>query len=102
MTARVAVNRYWQEIFGQGIVRTPEDFGVTGDEPSNPELLDWMAVDFRESGWDVKRFFKLIVTSAAYRQAGTVTKDKLEKDPSNRLLSSRLQARGRRSAASPR
>jgi hypothetical protein len=87
LTARVAVNRYWQEIFGQGIVRTPEDFGVTGDEPSNPELLDWMAVDFRESGWDVKRFFKLVVTSATYRQAGTDTKEKLEKDPSNRLLS---------------
>ncbi len=87
LTARVAVNRYWQEIFGQGIVRTPEDFGVTGDEPSNPELLDWLAVDFRESGWDVKRFFKLIVTSATYRQAETETPEKLEKDPSNRLMS---------------
>jgi Protein of unknown function (DUF1553)/Protein of unknown function (DUF1549)/Concanavalin A-like lectin/glucanases superfamily/Planctomycete cytochrome C len=87
LTARVAVNRYWQEIFGQGIVRTPEDFGVTGDEPSNPELLDWMAVDFRESGWDIKRFFKMIVTSATYRQAATDVPEKLEKDPSNRLLS---------------
>ncbi len=87
LTARVAVNRYWQEIFGQGIVRTPEDFGVTGDEPSNPELLDWMAVEFRESGWDVKRFFKMIVMSATYRQASIDTKEKLEKDPSNRLMS---------------
>jgi hypothetical protein len=87
LTARVAVNRYWQEIFGQGIVRTPEDFGVTGDEPSNPELLDWLAVDFRESGWDVKRFFKMLVTSATYRQAATDAPEKLEKDPSNRLLS---------------
>ena len=87
LTARVTVNRYWQEIFGTGIVRTSEDFGVTGDPPSNQPLLDWLAVDFRESGWDIKRMFKLIVTSAAYRQAGTETKEKLEKDPQNRLLS---------------
>jgi hypothetical protein len=87
LTARVTVNRYWQELFGTGLVRTTGDFGVSGELPSNPELLDWMAVEFRESGWDVKRFFKLIVTSATYRQAMTVTKERLEKDPQNILLS---------------
>ena len=87
LTARVTVNRFWQEIFGTGIVRTTGDLGVSGEMPSHPELLDWMAVEFRESGWDVKKFFKLIVTSAAYRQAAAVTPEKLSKDPSNRLLS---------------
>jgi mono/diheme cytochrome c family protein len=87
LTARVTVNRFWQEIFGNGIVRTSGDFGVSGEAPSNQELLDWMAVEFRESGWDVKKFFKLIVTSSTYRQSAAVTKDKLEKDPQNRLLS---------------
>ncbi|MFA6544702.1 MAG: DUF1553 domain-containing protein, partial [Limisphaerales bacterium] len=87
LMARVTVNRYWQEIFGLGIVKTSEDFGVMGDPPSHPELLDWLAVEFRESGWDVKKFFTLIVTSAAYRQAAVTTKDKLEKDPQNRLFS---------------
>ncbi len=87
LTARVTVNRFWQEIFGTGIVRTTGDFGVTGELPSDQELLDWLAVDFRESGWDVKRLVKLIVMSATYRQAATVTPDKLEKDPDNRLFS---------------
>lgn len=87
LTARVTVNRFWQEIFGTGIVRTAGDFGVAGELPSDQELLDWMAVEFRESGWDVKKFFKLIVTSATYRQSAVVTKDKLEKDPLNRLMS---------------
>jgi hypothetical protein len=87
LTARVTVNRFWQEIFGQGIVTTPEDFGVMGGEPSHPELLDWLAVDFRESGWDVKRLFKLMLMSAAYRQAAVTTPDKLEKDRDNALLS---------------
>jgi hypothetical protein len=87
LTARVTVNRFWQEVFGTGIVRTSEDFGTTGELPSNQELLDWLAVEFRESGWDLKRFFKLLVTSATYRQAAQVTPEKLEKDPDNRLLS---------------
>jgi hypothetical protein len=87
LTARVTVNRFWQEVFGTGIVRTTEDFGVSGELPSHPELLDWLAVEFRESGWDIKRFFKLLVTSAAYRQSAAVTPDKLEKDPTNRLVS---------------
>jgi hypothetical protein len=87
LMARVTVNRFWQEVFGTGIVRTSEDFGSTGDLPSNPELLDWLAVEFRESGWDIKRFFKLMVTSAAYRQSAQVTAEKLDKDPDNRLLS---------------
>ncbi len=87
LTARVTVNRYWQEIFGAGIVRTADDFGAQGETPSHPELLDWLAVEFRESGWDVKTFYKLILTSATYRQATTTTPLKLEKDADNRLLS---------------
>ena len=87
LTARVTVNRFWQELFGQGIVTTPEDFGTMGAAPSHPELMDWLAVEFRESGWDVKKLFKLMLTSATYRQAAVVTADKLEKDRHNVLLS---------------
>jgi hypothetical protein len=87
LTARVTVNRFWQEVFGTGIVRTSGDFGLTGEAPSDQELLDWLAVDFRESGWDVKRFFKQVVMSATYRQSAAATPEKLAKDPDNRLLS---------------
>jgi hypothetical protein len=87
LTARVTVNRFWSEVFGTGLVKTAGDFGVSGELPSNPELLDWMAIEFRESGWDVKKLFRLMVTSAAYRQSAIVTRDKLEKDGDNRLVS---------------
>lgn len=86
LTARVTVNRFWQELFGTGIVRTAGDFGLAGEMPSHPELLDWMAVEFREQGWDVKKFFRLLVTSATYRQSAVVTPEKLARDPQNRLL----------------
>jgi hypothetical protein len=74
-------------LFGTGIVRTSGDFGVTGELPSHPELLDWLAVEFRESGWDIKKFFKLLVTSNTYKQATTLTPEKKLKDADNRLLS---------------
>src|SRR5262249_19822691 len=87
LTARVTVNRFWQEVFGTGLVRTAGDFGVAGELPSHPELLDWLAVEFRETGWDVKRFFKMLVTSSTYRPAAVTSRKKLERDRSNRLLS---------------
>ena len=87
LTARVNVNRFWQEVFGTGLVKTSGDFGITGELPSHPELLDWLAVEFRESGWDMKKFFKLVLMSNTYRQSAVVTRDKLDKDPQNRLLS---------------
>ncbi len=87
LMARVTVNRMWQELFGRGIVASAGDFGIMGDRPTHPELLDWLAVEFRESGWDVKKFYRLLVTSATYRQTANVTADRLAKDPSNRLLS---------------
>jgi hypothetical protein len=85
--ARVIVNRLWQEFFGVGIVESADDFGVQARTPSHPELLDWLAVEFRESGWDVKKLVTTIVSSAAYRQAATHSQEKLNKDPGNRLLS---------------
>ncbi len=87
LTARVTVNRFWQELFGYGIVTTSEDFGVMGAPPTHPELLDWLAVDFATNGWDVKRFFKQVLMSATYRQAATITPEKRAKDPDNRLCS---------------
>ncbi len=87
LTARVTVNRMWQEIFGTGLVKTTEDFGIMGSPPTHPELLDWLAVDFREHGWDVKRFYRQLLTSAAYRQAAIITPEKLEKDRDNALIS---------------
>src|SRR5436305_2615559 len=87
LTARVTVNRFWQEVFGTGIVRTSGDFGTAGELPTHPELLDWLALEFSETGWDMKRFFRMLVTSATYRQAALVTPPKREKDPFNTLLS---------------
>jgi len=86
LTARVAVNRYWQMIFGHGIVKTAEDFGSQGEAPVHAELLDWLATEFVQNGWDIKRMQRLIVTSAAYRQSSHVTPELVEKDPENRLL----------------
>ena len=87
LTARVYVNQIWEEFFGRGIVKTLGDFGMQGELPSNPELLDWLAVDFKTHGWDMKRMVKQIVMSATYRQSAVVTPDKLKNDPDNILLS---------------
>ncbi len=86
LTARVQVNRYWQLFFGRGLVKTPENFGVQSEPPTHPELLDWLAVDFRESGWNVKRLQRLIVTSATYRQSSKVSKSLLARDADNRFF----------------
>ncbi len=86
LTARVFVNLVWQEIFGRGIVESTGDFGMQGDLPSHPELLDWLAVDFVENGWDIKRLFKQILTSATYKQSSKVDNKKLSTDPENIYL----------------
>src|SRR5258706_7788717 len=86
LTARVAVNRFWQMYFGTGIVKTAEDFGSQGEAPVYPELLDWLATEFIRTGWDVRAMQRMIVTSATYRQSSRVTPELLERDPENRLL----------------
>jgi hypothetical protein len=94
LTARVAVNRYWQNFFGVGLVKTTEDFGNQGSMPRNPELLDWLAVTFQQDyNWDVKRLVKLMVMSAAYRQDSRTSRELLEKDPDNQLLARGPSAR---------
>lgn len=86
LTARVIVNHFWQMLFGAGLVRSTEDFGLQGEQPTHPELLDWLAVEFMESGWDVKHLLTLITTSATYRQDSAATPEVLARDPENRLL----------------
>ncbi len=86
MVGRVVVNRLWAEIFGVGLVATPEDFGLKGDTPSHPELLDWLAVDFMENGWSQKHLIKQILTSKTYRQSSQISAEARERDPQNRLL----------------
>jgi hypothetical protein len=86
LAARVTVNRQWAAFFGHGLVRTPQDFGVQGEPPTHPELLDWLAVNFMEEGWSLKKLHKLIVMSAAYQQSSRITPEQLERDPENKLL----------------
>lgn len=103
LTGRVVMNRYWEALFGRGLVRTTEDFGFQGELPSHPELLDWLAVEFVKQGWSQKKMLKLIVTSATYQQASVVTPELLERDPQNILLTRgprvRLEAEMVRDAA---
>ena len=87
LAGRVAVNRFWQMIFGDGLVRTPEDFGRQGKAPTHPELLDWLTHDFVSNGWDIKRLLKQIVTSSTYRQSSDVGFEAMSRDPENQLLS---------------
>ncbi len=87
LTSRVFVNRIWNEFFGKGLVKTVGDFGMQGELPTHPELLDWLAVDFREHGWNVKRLVKMIVTSTTYRQSTKRTSSKIQADPENKYLS---------------
>lgn len=86
LTARVTVNRYWQTFFGRGIVKSTEDFGSQGNRPTHPDLLDWLAVEFVQSGWNVKQLHKQIVMSATYRQSSQVTKESYRADPENEWL----------------
>ena len=86
LTARVAVNRYWQMLFGQGLVSTPDDFGSQGAYPTHPELLDWLAIEFRDSGWNIKHLLKTIVMSSTYRQSSTASREAYGQDPQNRWL----------------
>jgi hypothetical protein len=93
LTARVFVNRMWQEFFGRGLVKTSGDFGMQGEMPTHPELLDWLALDFMNNGWNIKRLIKQILTSATYCQSSVVSKEKLSKDPENIFLSRSSRAR---------
>ncbi|MBK9169567.1 MAG: PSD1 domain-containing protein [Bryobacterales bacterium] len=93
LTARVIVNRLWQEYFGRGLVNTPDDFGTRGAQPTHPELLDWLAVTFMDQGWDLKKVHRLIVTSAAYRQASHVRQDLQTVDPYNELIARQSRLR---------
>src|SRR6185437_16514864 len=86
LTARVMVNRIWQHHFGEGIVRTPSDFGVQGDPPTHPKLLDWLASEFVRGGWSMKHIHRLILTSATYQQACVATPSDLRLDPEDRML----------------
>ncbi|MEN9949963.1 MAG: hypothetical protein RLY85_715 [Bacteroidota bacterium] len=87
LTARVFVNRIWNELFGRGLVKTVGDFGMQGELPTHPELLDWLAVEFRESGWDIKKLIRLIVTSSTYRQSTVRSTQKMQQDPDNKFYS---------------
>ena len=93
LTSRVFVNQVWQEIFGRGLVKTSGDFGMQGELPSHPELLDWLAVDFMEHGWDIKRLIKQILVSATYRQSGKVSAEQMKIDPENVYLARGARAR---------
>ena len=86
LTARVVVNRHWQALFGTGLVRTTDDFGIQGELPSHGQLLDWLAVEFMNQGWSIKGLHRLLVTSATYRQSSRVMPTLLARDPRNRLL----------------
>ena len=87
LTARVAVNRIWEQYFGRGLVETSEDFGSQGEKPSHPELLDWLAVEFMDRNWSMKAMHRLIVLSTAYRQSSTISPEVLRADPNNKLIS---------------
>ena len=93
LTTRVAVNRLWQELFGRGIVHTSEDFGTQGDRPTHPELLDWLATEFRARGWSMKQMIRLMVTSAAYRQSSHARPELEARDPDNTLLARQARLR---------
>ncbi|MCP5115025.1 MAG: DUF1553 domain-containing protein, partial [bacterium] len=93
LTARVTVNRIWQEYFGRGLVLTSEDFGTQGEPPSHPELLDWLASEFIERGWSLKALHRLIVTSATYRQSSKARPELAERGPDNTLLARQMRLR---------